>query len=129
MSVSQVTGQFVFSYLSDRKLPRDVLASSSTLMAAVATLTICRLPGSFPVLIGFTILYGFFGAGFAAIWARMSTTVTDDVTAGPIVFGRLNFGKGVGNVLTGPIGGLLVYNSGALRHLSAVESLIALLYR
>ncbi|KAF4502362.1 monocarboxylate transporter 2 [Fusarium agapanthi] len=123
MSVSQVAGQFVFGYLSDRKLPLDILACSSTLVASMATLTMWRLADSLPVLIGFTILYGFFGAGFTAIWARMSTTITDDVTAGPIVFGLLNFGKGVGNVLAGPIGGLLIYNSSALQHLSASESL------
>ncbi|KAF5694880.1 monocarboxylate transporter 2 [Fusarium denticulatum] len=97
MSVSQVVGQFVFGYFSDH---------------------------SFPVLIGFTILYGFFGAGFTAIWARMSTTITDDATAGPIIFGLLCFGKGVGDVLASPIGGLLVYNSSALQHSSASESLI-----
>ncbi|RKL52140.1 hypothetical protein BFJ70_g853 [Fusarium oxysporum] len=129
MSVSQVAGQFVFGYLSDRKLPLDVLACSSTLVAAVTTLTMWRVADSFPVLIGFTILYGFFGAGFTAIWARMSTTITDDVTAAPIVFGLLNFGKGVGNVLAGPIGGLLVYNSSSLQQSSAAESLIPSSYR
>ncbi|KAF5676483.1 monocarboxylate transporter 2 [Fusarium circinatum] len=129
MSVSQVAGQFVFGYLSDRKLPLDILACSSTLVAAVTTLTIWRLADSFPVLIGFTIMYGFFGAGFTAIWARMSTTITDDATAGPIVFGLLNFGKGVGNVLAGAIGGLLVYKSSALQHSSSAESLIPSSYQ
>ncbi|KAF5970366.1 monocarboxylate transporter 2 [Fusarium coicis] len=121
MSVSHVTGQFAFGYLSDRKIPLDILASSSTMMAAVTTVTMWRLPGCFSVLIGYTILYGFFGAGFTAIWARMSTTITDDATAGPIVFGLLNLGKGVKNVLTGPIGGLLVHDNSALQHLSVVE--------
>ncbi|KAI1040100.1 hypothetical protein LB505_011326 [Fusarium chuoi] len=129
MSVSQVAGQFVFGYLSDRKVPLDVLACSSTLVAAVTTLTLWRLGESFPVLIVFTLLYGFFGAGFTAIWARMSTTITDDATAGPIVFGLLNFGKGVGNVLAGPIGGLLVHNSSALQHSSAANLLMPSSYQ
>ncbi|KAG5801824.1 hypothetical protein H9Q74_013495 [Fusarium xylarioides] len=124
MSISQVAGQFVFGYLSDRKVPLDVLASGFTLVAAVTTLTMWRLANSFPVLIGFTIRYGFFGAGFTGIWARMSTSITDDATAGPIVFGLLNFGKGVGNVLAGPVGGLLVYKSSALKHSSGAQSLI-----
>ncbi|KAF5586853.1 monocarboxylate transporter 12 [Fusarium pseudoanthophilum] len=106
MSVSQVTGH------------------TSTLVAAVTTVTIWGLADSFPVLIGYTILYGFFGAGFTTIWARMSTTITDDATAGPIVFDLLNFGKGVGNVLAGPIGGQLVHNNSARQHSSAAESLI-----
>jgi hypothetical protein len=41
----------------------------------------------------------------------MSTSITDDETAGPIVFSLLNFGKGIGNVLAGPIGGALIADS------------------
>jgi MFS family permease len=123
MSISQVVGQFAFGYLSDRKMPLDVLVCTSTLMAAVATLTAWRLANSFPILVVFTILYGFFGAGFTATWAKMSTTITDDVTAGPIVFGLLNLGKGIGNVLAGPIGGLLVYSSSAPQHSSTTTTL------
>ena len=108
MSVCQVGGQFVFGLLSDGKVPLNVLACVSTLVAAIACLTIWRLAESLTVLIVFAIVYGFFGAGFTAIWGRMSTAITDDVTAGPIVFSLLNFGKGIGNVLAGPVGGLLV---------------------
>jgi Cu2+-exporting ATPase len=111
MSVFQVGGQFVFGSLSDRKVPLNVLACASTIVAAAACLTMWRLATSLPVLIIFAIVYGFFGAGFTAIWARMSTAITDDVTAGPIVFSLLNFGKGIGNVLAGPIGGSLVASS------------------
>lgn len=111
MSVSQVAGQFVFGFLSDRKVPINVLACLSTTVAAIACLTMWRLAGSLSVLIIFAMIYGFFGAGFTAIWARMSTAITDDVTAGPMVFSLLNFGKGIGNVLAGPIGGLMVSNS------------------
>ncbi|TPX17724.1 uncharacterized protein E0L32_002825 [Thyridium curvatum] len=108
MSVCQVAGQFIFGMLSDRRVPLDVLACLSTIVAAIACLTMWRLATSLPVLILFAILYGLFGAGFTAIWARMSTAITDDVTTAPIVFSLLNFGKGIGNVLAGPIGGLLV---------------------
>ncbi|KAL3485573.1 major facilitator superfamily domain-containing protein [Aspergillus germanicus] len=111
MSVFQVGGQLAFGSLSDRKVPLNVLACASTIIAAVACLTMWRLATSLPVLIVFAIVYGFFGAGFTAIWARMSTAITDDVTAGPIVFSLLNFGKGIGNVLAGPIGGSLVASS------------------
>ncbi|POS71618.1 hypothetical protein DHEL01_v209984 [Diaporthe helianthi] len=110
MSVFQVGGQFVFGLLSDRKVPLNVLACLSTAVAAAACFTMWRLAESLTVLILFAIVYGFFGAGFTAIWARMSTAITDDVTAGPIVFILLSFGKGIGNVLAGPIGGLLVSN-------------------
>ncbi|KAL2836776.1 major facilitator superfamily domain-containing protein [Aspergillus pseudoustus] len=113
MSVFQVGGQFVFGSLSDRsnKVPLNILACTSTVVAAVACLTMWRLATTLPVLIMFAIVYGFFGAGFTAIWARMSTAIADDVTAAPMVFSLLNFGKGIGNVLAGPIGGSLVAGS------------------
>lgn len=108
MSACQVCGQFVFGLLSDYRVPLNILACLSTTVAAVACFTMWRLAESLTFLIFFAIVYGFFGAGFTAIWARMSTAITDDVTAGPIVFTLLNLGKGIGNVLAGPIGGLLV---------------------
>ncbi|KAI9151428.1 major facilitator superfamily domain-containing protein [Paramyrothecium foliicola] len=108
MSVSQVGGQFVFGLLSDRKAPLDALACISTIVAAIACLAMWKVAESFAVLIAFPIIYGFFGAGFTAIWARMSTTITDDVTTVPIVFSLFNFGKGIRNVLAGPLGGLLI---------------------
>lgn len=111
MSVCQVGGQFVFGLLSDRKVPLNVLACLSTIVAATACLAMWRLAKSLPVLIVFAIVYGFFGAGFTAIWARMSTAISDDGTSGPIIFSLLNFGKGIGNVLAGPIGGFLVSSS------------------
>ncbi|KAG6362586.1 hypothetical protein INS49_007678 [Diaporthe citri] len=69
----------------------------TTLRAVAVALTL--LTGPFiPLLNGllifFAMVYGFFGSGFTAIWARMSTAITDDVTATPIVFTLLNFGKG-----------------------------------
>lgn len=111
MSVSQVAGQFVFGLLSDHKIPLNVLACLSTTVAAISSFTLWRLANSLSVLITFAILYGFFGAGFTALWGRMSTSIIDDVTAGPMIFSLLNFGKGVGNVLSGPIGGILASNT------------------
>ncbi|TRX96386.1 hypothetical protein FHL15_002658 [Xylaria flabelliformis] len=108
MSASQVGGQFTFGLLSDRKVPLSILACLSPMIAAITSLTLWRLAESLPVLIVYAIVYGFFAAGFTAIWARMSTAITEDVTSGPFVFCLLNFGKGIGNVLAGPIGGSLV---------------------
>lgn len=38
----------------------------------------------------------------------MGTTISSDSTASFAAFGLLNFGKGVGNVLSGPISGALL---------------------
>lgn len=108
MSVCQVCGQFTFGILSDRKASINALAFSSTAMAAISVLGLWKVASSLPVLIVFGILYGFFGAGFTAIWARITSSVTNDVGTAPVVFGLLNLQKGLGNVLAGPIGGALI---------------------
>ena len=108
MSVSQVLGQLSFGYLSDRNLPLNLLTVSSTLVAGVVVYTCWGLAHTFELLIVFALVYGFFGAGYTATWARMGTTISDEPTAAFAAFGLLNFGKGVGNVLIGPIGAALL---------------------
>jgi predicted MFS family arabinose efflux permease len=108
MSISQVLGQMSFGYLSDRKLPLNLLIASSTIMSTIAVLACWGLAQTFSLLLIFAMVYGYFGAGYVAIWARMGTAVSSDSTAAFAAFGLLNFGKGVGNILAGPIGGSLV---------------------
>ena len=108
MSVSQVLGQFSFGYLSDLKLPLNVFAISSTLVAAVALLACWGLAQTFNVMIVLGIIYGFFAAGYTALWGRMGMAISSEPTATFTAFGLLNFGKGVGNVLAGPISGALL---------------------
>jgi hypothetical protein len=70
MAVSQVLGQTSFGYLSDRRVSINVLAGSSSVVAAVAVYTAWGLAQSFGVLIVFSLIYGFFGAGYTALWVR-----------------------------------------------------------
>nr|POE51775.1 monocarboxylate transporter 12 [Quercus suber] len=111
MSISQVLGQMTFGYLSDRKLPLDVLTISSPLVAGIAGYTCWGLAHSFAPLAVFAVIYGFFGAGYTALWGRMGTKISSEPSAAFTAFGLLNFGKGIGNVLAGPIGGSLLRNS------------------
>ncbi|OAA49177.1 Major facilitator superfamily transporter [Beauveria brongniartii RCEF 3172] len=109
MSVAQVCGQFAFGYLSDRKISTNVLASTAVAVAAVACLAMWQTARSLPVLVCFAVAYGFFASGYTAMWARMCTNVCNgDGAAAPMVYGLLNFGKGLGNIFAGPIGGNLV---------------------
>lgn len=108
MSISQVLGQLTFGYLSDGGLPLNLLTLASTLVSAVAVLALWGLAHTFPLLVIFALVYGFFGAGYVAMWARMGTAVTSEPTAAFATFGLFCFGKGVGNVLAGPISGTLI---------------------
>lgn len=114
MSVSQVLGQFTFGVLSDRNLPLGMLTSVSTVTAGVAALTLWGFATSLPLLVVFALIYGFFAAGYTAMWARMSTAVTSDAITMPLVFGLFNFGKGIGNVLAGPISSNLLFRGTSL---------------
>jgi MFS family permease len=67
LSVSRVLGQFSFGYLSDHKLPLNLLVITSTLISAIASLALWGLARSLAVLLLFSFIYGFFGAGYAAM--------------------------------------------------------------
>lgn len=108
MSIFQVLGFMSFGYLSDKKLPLNVLILICTTVSTIAILILWGLAHSFGLLVLFAIVYGYFGAGYSAMWARMGTAVSGEPTAAFAVFGLFNLGKGIGNVLTGPIGGSLL---------------------
>lgn len=108
MCVAQVLGQFTFGYLSDDRLPLNILAMLSTSVSAIASLALWGSSRSLAPLVVFSLLYGFFGAGFVAMRARMGTAVSDEPTAALAMFSVLCFGQGVGNVLAGPISASLL---------------------
>lgn len=108
MSVSQVFGQQTFGHLSDGKVPLNLLAGISALVAGVMVYTGWGLAHTFPVLAVFAILYGFFASGYTALWLRMGTSVSSEPSAAFAAYGLLNVGKGIGNVLAGPISGALL---------------------
>lgn len=108
MSVAQVLGQFSFGYLSDKKSTISILAVCSTVVAALVVYAGWGLAHTLPALAVFTMLYGFFGAGYTALWGRMGLEMTSEPSAAFAAFGLLNFGKGLGNVLAGPLGGALL---------------------
>ena len=112
MSVSQVAGQFTFGYLSDKRTSVNALITASASIAAIATLSAWGLARSITPLVLFALLYGFFGAGYTAMWARMVTAVSEEPSAAQAIFGMFNFGKGIGNIAAGPISaGLLSLSS------------------
>ena len=108
MSVSQVLGQFTFGYLSDGKVKLNYLITGSMLASSIVTFACWGLARSFSLLLVFAIIFGFFGAGYTAMWARMVTAVTEEPSSSLVAFSVFCFGKGVGNILAGPISGQLI---------------------
>jgi hypothetical protein len=54
----------------------------------------------------YAILFGFSGAGFIALWARMGLLFGE--LEAPTVFGALCFGRGLGSIVAGPISSALL---------------------
>jgi MFS family permease len=108
LSISQVLGQISFGYLSDRRFNLNLLIMISTLVSAIASLALWGLARSLAVLIVFSFVYGFFGSGYVAMWARMSSAVSNEPTAALATFSLFCFGKGIGNVVAGPISACLI---------------------
>ncbi len=126
LSITQVLGQFSFGYLSDQRVPLTILVITSTLVSGIASLALWGLARSLTVLIIFALTYGFFGAGYVAMWARMVSAINDEPTAALATFSLFCFGKGVGNVSAGPISGRLIQSGiaigsyGILRYRSVI---------
>lgn len=108
MSISQVLGQLSFGYLSDDKRKLNTLITISMIVSSVATFTCWGIARSLAPLMVYALLFGFFGAGYTAMWARMVSAVSEDQSAALAMFSFFCFGKGVGNVLAGPISASLI---------------------
>lgn len=126
LSISQVLGQFTFGYLSDHRVPLNLLILTSTLVSGLATLALWGLAKSLAALVVFALVYGFFGAGYVATWARMGSAVSEEPTAALATFSLFCFGKGVGNVAAGPLSaalirkGVVLGSYGAVRYKSVI---------
>ena len=128
MSISQVAGQLSYGYLSDRKLPLNILTASSTVIAGVAVYSAWGVASSFGVLVAFAIVYGCFAAGYTALWARMGSAISSEPTTAFAAFGILNLEKGIGNVLAGPIGGALLTGAVEIGNYGAKKYEVVILF-
>jgi predicted MFS family arabinose efflux permease len=108
LSISQVLGQLSFGFLSDHRLNLNILIITSTVVSSIASLALWGLAHSLAALIIFSFVYGFFGSGYVAMWARMGSAVSNEPTAALATYSLFCFGKGVGNVVAGPISASLI---------------------
>ena len=107
-SLMQVPGQITVGYLSDRKGSGEILAFVIPMVSGLSIWTLWGLARTLTPLVGFSLLYGFFGGGYVVLWAKMGLELSDDPKVALTLFGCFNFLKGVGNMLTGPISGVLM---------------------
>jgi len=122
MATAQTLGQFVFGWLSDKKLHVSFLTSVCCVVAAAATATLWGLGKSLSLLILYSSLYGFFAFGFSTLRVAMGSAVSTDQNAILATYSTFVFLQGIGNVLVGPLaaelmhGGIEVDGYGAGRY-------------
>lgn len=93
-------GQLAMGYLSDRTNNALSLVFMSSFMSALATFLLWGFASSLPMLIAFSVIYGWFAGGFVILWPKFGGILSEDPGA---VYSMMAFGKGIGNILTGPI--------------------------
>jgi len=108
MSVSSALGQLTYGYLSDGRLPLNLLLISTSGAAAIASLTLWGLAKSLAPLVVFALIYGFFAYSYLAMRPRMGTAVAHEQGDAMTMFCIYCSVQGIGNVLAGPISSALL---------------------
>lgn len=103
MSISQVLGQFFFGYLSDRNISAGILCSVCMVVSTLAVFSTWGTAKSLPLLIVFSIIYGFFASAFSTLRVAMGKAVSDDPSSVVATYSIFVFLQGIGNILAGPV--------------------------
>jgi len=108
LNLSSVFGQIILGKLSDRLAPYNVTLISS-IGATLSVFLLWGFSSSLPPLILFALVYGFFGGGYASSWTgSINHIVQENPTKKGFVFGLLCAGRGIGNVISGPLSAVLI---------------------
>ena len=100
--------------LGDRLHDVETVILVATVGSAGAVFLFWGLADRVGLLVVFAMLYGFFAGGFSATWAGVAVRVKEEMEAVDtgLVFGMLAGGRGVGNVVSGPLSAALVGKGG-----------------
>jgi MFS family permease len=96
-------------YLSDRFEPIAPMIGSTLYSCAVVLYT-WYSSKSFASLLIFCLLYGLFAGGYSVLYCRFVTALTDKPAAGLWLYSIFEFQRGIGNLVGGPVSGILAKN-------------------
>ncbi|KAM0354889.1 hypothetical protein ACHAPU_000726 [Fusarium lateritium] len=118
VDVASVFGLVVVGFLSDRLHPTTCILLS-TVGAVASVFFVWGFAANLPVLYVFCIMYGFFAGSYVSSWPGVVNHLTSDYAAHQgrdenvvrgrgkfdplMVIGFLNAGRGVGNLISGPL--------------------------
>ncbi|KAK1974398.1 major facilitator superfamily transporter [Colletotrichum cereale] len=104
-NLATIFAQLVLGYITDRVSNVFILAFASSFIAAVATFAIWGFATSLGPLLSFSLLFGLATGGFPCLWNKFGSALSEDPGH---IYSFMAFGKGVGNIVTGPISTVLV---------------------
>jgi MFS family permease len=113
LNVASVFGCIAMGSLIDRFHVTTCILLS-TIGATVSVFVIWGFSASLPILYVFSILYGLFAGSYTSTWPGIMKTITHEERSREhaidpsMVFGCLAAGRGVGNVISGPLSEALV---------------------
>ncbi|KAI1475643.1 MFS general substrate transporter [Daldinia eschscholtzii] len=111
ISLASVPGSLLIGLLNDTGLAPTTVILISSFGSALSVFLLWGLGGhQVAVLVVFTIMYGFFAGGFSSTWSGILQEMKrrDGAIDTGLIFGMLLGGRGLGFVLSGPIGGALL---------------------
>lgn len=124
ISVASIGGVLFLTWLSDRSVSVFTIILISSLGSALGVFFLWGFAGgSMALLVSFSLAYGFFAGGFTASYAavakelrrvmqrRQETSQSGPGLAGAdigSIFGLLSLGRGIGNIISGPVSELLL---------------------
>ncbi|KAK5100744.1 hypothetical protein LTR70_001355 [Exophiala xenobiotica] len=112
-NLAQVFGEVGFGQLSDQFHVKYLVLLSTT-VASISAFVLWGLfaAKSIAALLVFAFMFGCFGSGFLALWARMGTLFGE--RDAQMVFSTLCTGRGIGSIVSGPISSVLLSHSGRI---------------
>jgi MFS family permease len=107
LNLTQILGQIIMGFLSDRTSFHIPMALS-TLLTSVSVLLVWGFSKGVAPLLVFSMLYGLFAGGYSVLYCRFATSLTSDRATGLWLYSIFEFQRGVGNIVGGLVSGLLV---------------------
>ncbi|KAJ5103041.1 hypothetical protein N7532_003570 [Penicillium argentinense] len=109
LNVASIFGSISMGFLSDRYHALTCI-SISTVGTVLSVFLLWGFSSHIAILLVFCFAYGIFAGSFSAIWSAIIREVqqADSASDATIIFSAIAFGRGVGNVVSGPFSEMLL---------------------
>ena len=117
LNATSVPGSIIIGTLNDH-CPVSNVILFSTIGSSLAVFLFWGFSSQMGLITIFAITYGFFGGGFSSTWSGIVIELKAESPAldTGLVFGLLAGGRGIGNVISGPLSAVLFTNNDWLRN-------------